>query len=287
MTGVRTYGRRMAKRASRVVTVPTTRLRGLPDFLIIGAQRCGTTSLYRYLCEHPAVEPAVLNKGIHYFDTNHEKGTSWYRSNFPSEPYKAFIKRRRHVDRVLTGEGSPYYVFHPLAPVWIAQELPDARFVVMLRDPVGRAYSQYQHELARGFETLGFEEALEKEDERLAGEEEHMLADPTYRSFSHQHHSYVARGRYVDQLRRWHASVAPERLLVVDSSAFFKDPDAGYREVLSFLGLADRSLPTYSQLNAHTYDPMPDRARAFLRERLHEPNQELTRYLDRTFPWAT
>ena len=129
----------------------------------------------------------------------------------------------------------------------------------MLRDPVGRAYSQYQHELARGFETLGFEEALEKEDERLAGEEERMLADPTYRSFSHQHHSYLARGRYVDQLRRWHACVGPERLLVIDSSAFFKDPDAGYREVLSFLGLAELSLPTYSQLNAHSYGPMPDR----------------------------
>ena len=169
MTSMRTYGRRVAKRASRLVTVPTTRLRGLPDFLIIGAQRCGTTSLYRYLCAHPSVQPAVLNKGIHYFDTNHEQGTAWYRSHFPSEPYKAYLRRRRGVERVLTGEGSPYYFFHPLAPGWIAEELPEARFVVMLRDPVGRAYSQYQHEVARGFEALAFEEALEEEEERLGG----------------------------------------------------------------------------------------------------------------------
>ena len=287
MMGSRTYGRRLAKRASRLVTVPTTGLRGLPDFLIIGAQRCGTTSLYRYLCAHPCVQPAVLNKGIHYFDTNHQRGTAWYRSHFPSEPYKAYLKRRRRVEMMLTGEGSPYYLFHPLAPIWIAEELPDARFVVMLRDPVGRAYSHYQHEVSRGFESLPFAEALEREQERLAGEEERIVADPAYRSFAHQHHSYVARGLYLDQIRRWHGAVPADRLLVLDSSAFFADPDAGYQEVLRFLGLAGWTLPAYRQLNAHTYSSMPGSARDDLRERFRKPNRALAEYLGRSFAWAT
>src|SRR4249919_1107044 len=108
-------GRRAAQAAARLYTVPTTSLRGLPDFLIIGTQRGGTTSLYRYLERHPAVLPAVLNKGIHYFDTNFDRGPRWYRSYFPSTATKSVRRRRASVDRVITGEASPYYVFHPLA----------------------------------------------------------------------------------------------------------------------------------------------------------------------------
>jgi hypothetical protein len=282
----RVRARRAAKRLSRLVTVPTSSIRSLPDFLIIGAQRAGTTSLYRYLCAHPGVLPAVLNKGIHYFDTNYEHGVGWYRSHFPSDPYRAWIRRREGVDRVITGEGSPYYVFHPLGPERISSTLPGARFILMLRDPVSRAYSQYQHEIARGFETLSFEEALEREEERLEGEAERLRREPAYHSLSHQHHSYVARGLYAEQIRRWHAFVPAERLLVLDSSEFFADPDGGYRRTLEFLGLPERSLPEYRQLNAHSYDRMSDRARRFLEDRFREPNRELVEYLGRRFSWA-
>ena len=200
---LRSISRPIAKRASRMVTVPTSRIRSLPDFLIIGGQRCGTTSLYRYLARHPAVVSAVLNKGVHYFDTDYDKGLNWYRSHFPSDPYKALVARRRNVTRVITGEGSPYYVFHPLAAARIADVLPAVKAILILRDPVTRAHSHYTHELARGFESLSFEEALEREEERLEGEEERMKTDPSYYSFSHQHHSYVARGRYLEQIERW------------------------------------------------------------------------------------
>jgi hypothetical protein len=268
-----------------VVTRPTTPMRRLPDFLIIGAQRCGTTSLYRYLCAHPAVAPAVLNKGIHFFDTNFDRGVGWYRSNFPTEATLAWRARRSGSDRVITGEGSPYYVFHPLGPERIARALPGVRAILMLRDPVSRAYSQHQHERARGFESLGFEEALEAEEGRLAGEEDRMRQDPTYRSFSHQHHSYVARGMYAAQIRRWLEHFDVDELLVVDSAAFFADPDDEYRRVLRFLGLQERSLPEYRPLNAHRYDRMSDRARGFLVERFREPDRELIE-LGYRFPWA-
>ena len=101
-----------------------------------------------------------------------------------------------------------------------------------------------------------------------------MRADPTYRSLSHQHHSYVARGRYAEQLRRWHGVIDPDRLLVLDSSAFFADPESGYREVLDFLGLPQHSLPSYRQLNAHSYGSMSDRARGFLQDRFREANRD-------------
>jgi hypothetical protein len=278
--------RRLAKTASRLYTVPTTGMRCLPDFLVIGTQRGGTTSLYRYLQQHPCVMPAVLNKGIHYFDTNFDRGPSWYRSHFPTNVSMALRRRSAGSDRVITGEGSPYYIFHPLAPGRIAALLPNCLSILMLRDPIARAQSHYQHEVARGFEDLPFEEALEQEDRRLAGEEERMLEDPSYNSFAHQHHSYIARGMYLPQIQRWQGLFAENQLLILDSSSFFSDPDAEYRSVLRFLGLPERSLPNYEKMNAHSYDRMSPEALALLRERFEEPNRALSEHLGRTFDWG-
>lgn len=285
MTSSRVLARRTAKRLARTITAPTAALRSPPDFVIIGAQRAGTTSLFRYLCAHPNVVPPVLNKGIHYFDTGYDKGAAWYRSHFPTNAYRAWTRRRTRSE-VLTGEGSPYYVFHPLSPVRISRMLPGARLILMLRDPVSRAYSQYQHEVSRGFEVLSFEEALEREEERLEGEEDRILRDPTYISFSHQHHSYVARGRYAEQILRWWEFFPREQLLVVDSSEFFAHPDRGFRRVLDFLELPPLSLPQYEQLNAHSYDVMSDHASVFLRSRFAGPNRELAELLGRELTWT-
>jgi hypothetical protein len=282
----RVHARNAAKRASRLVTVPTAERRPLPDFLIIGAQRGGTTSLYRYLCSHPEVVPAVLNKGIHYFDTNYGKSARWYRSHFPTSMARAIRRQRAGVSKTLTGEGTPYYAFHPFAAERIAALLPEIPSILLLRDPVKRAYSHYQHEVARGFESLSFEEALEREDDRLAGEEERMRRDPAYVSFEHQHHSYLSRGLYLAQIQRWHQHFSRDRLLVLDSADLFKDTDATYAQVLTFLGLSPRSLPQYKQLNAHGYSAMSDGARDFLAERLEEPNRALADYLGTPMRWS-
>jgi hypothetical protein len=279
------YARRAAKSASRLLTVPTLPLRALPDFLIIGTQRGGTTSLYRYLQQHPAVLPAVLNKGIHYFDTNFDRGPTWYRSHFPTSTAKAFRRRVHGGERVITGEGSPYYSFHPLAAGRIADLMPAGRFILLLRDPISRAHSHYQHEVARGFETLSFEEALEREEDRLAGEEERMVEDPSYYSFEHQHHSYVARGLYLLQIQRWRERFDEDQLLILDSTALFTDPEGTYRQVLRFLGLSEHSLPAYEKMNAHSYDGMGARALAFLRSRSREPNEAVFESLGRRLAW--
>src|SRR5919204_149042 len=167
--------------------------RPLPDFLVIGAQRCGTTSLYRYLEKHPNVIGASPSKGVHYFDMNAERSLRWYRAHFPTER-----RRRQAGSGAVTGEASPYYLFHPRGPDRVRAAVPDARLIAMLRDPVDRAYSQYQQEYARGFEDAEtFERALELEPARLAGERERMLADPEYESPALQHHAdlrSVARG---------------------------------------------------------------------------------------------
>ena len=196
------------KQAARAYTVPTSPLRPLPEFLIIGAQRTGTTSLYKYLSEHPQFRSATLKtKGVHFFDTRYDKGMAWYRAHFPTTAFRALFKARHGADLV-TGEASPYYLFHPHVPYRLHQHLPNVKLIAMLRDPIERTYSQWQHELSRGFEHLDpSRTALDAEAGRLAGEVEKMNADPDYKSYSHQHHSYMARSRYADQIEVYFVAV--------------------------------------------------------------------------------
>ena len=204
--------------------------RPLPDFLIIGAQRCGTTSLYRYLEKHPQVIGAAPSKGVHYFDVHHERSLRWYRAHFPTRR-----RRERVVKRAVTGEASPYYVFHPHGPDRVRAAVPNVRLILMVRDPVVRAFSQYQQEYARGFEDAEtFERALELELGRLAGERERMLADPGYDSRAMQHHAYVARGEYAPQLEAW--MNAPERKEMLSESKAFIEHEQLTRLATSFPG---------------------------------------------------
>jgi hypothetical protein len=254
--------------------------RGLPDFLIVGAQRAGTTSLFRYLAAHPNVA-AAARKEVHFFDVNWHRGEAWYRAHFARRP----LRSDDGVPFVI-GEASPYYLFHPLAAERAASLLPDVRIIVMLRDPVSRAYSHYHHVRARGFEYLSFEDALPAEADRLRGEEERLASDPCYRSANHQHHSYVARGDYLPQLQRWARHVPADRTLVIVSEEFYADPDAEFRRVTRFLGLPDGSLSSYERTNAQRYPPMAPAAKASLRALFAERNRALEEWLGRPLPWG-
>jgi hypothetical protein len=239
-----------ARRAAQVTAATAGRLtwraRMQPSFLIAGAQRCGTTSLYRALSQHPAVVKAVLHKGVHYFDVGYHHGPGWYLGHFPLQA----TGRRAAGDAAMTFESSPYYLFHPLAAGRIARDLPGVRVIVLIRDPVERAYSAHAHELDRGYETGTFEQALALEAGRLAGQEARLTADPGYASHSHQHHAYRGRGRYAEQLERLAAAVGRDRIHVVDSADFFHRPEPAYDAVLGFLGLPHRGYPVFERHNA-------------------------------------
>ncbi len=229
----------------------------LPDFIIIGAQRCGTSSLYSYLIQHPQIAPAN-RKELHYFDLNYRAGDDWYRAQFPS----AAVGNAQ----TLTGEGSPYYLFHPLAAERCARVVPDAKLIVMVRDPVKRAYSHYHHEVRKGREPLSFEEAIDREPGRLAGERAKLISDPTYSSRPHQSYSYLSRGLYTDQLEIWRKHYQPNQILPISSDRMFKNPAMEHTRVLEFLGIDPIQLPEYRQRNAGHYGPMSKQTR----ERLNE-----------------
>jgi hypothetical protein len=274
---LRRQSARIGRQLSKPFALASSPLRMLPDFVIVGAQRAGTTSLHKYLAEHPDVGRVRLGKGVHYFDTNAERSMAWYRSHFPLDSSKIPFKNRP----TNVGEGSPYYMFHPECPRRIHEALPGVKVIAILRDPVERAHSQWAHETARGFEDLPFEEALRAEDERLA-DQEPLLADPTGRSFEHQHHSYVARGQYAPQIQRLWDMFGQDRTLVLSSNQLFAEPAEVYAATLSFLGLTPHDA-TYEVHNARSYSKIDPATEAWLAERFGESNELLVEMLGSDF----
>jgi hypothetical protein len=134
----------------------------------------------------------------------------------------------------ITGEASPYYLFHPHCPDRIKTIVPDARLIALVRNPVERAVSHYQHEVRLGHETRSFERALADEDVMLEREAARLAIDT---SFEHQHHSYRARGRYAEQLDRYHHTFPRDRILILDSAELYDDPVAAVQRGYTFLGI--------------------------------------------------
>ena len=274
--GSRSYGR---------LTAPA---RMLPSFLICGGQRCGTTSMYRALAQHPAVLKAVLHKGVHYFDVSYQRGMRWYQGHFPLRHTAERLSRRLNGVPVQTFESSPYYMYHPLAAARFAADLPWIRLLVLVRDPVERAYSQHAHEVARGFEPeVDFGRALELEPARLRGQTDLLAADPTAYSFSHQHHAYRARGEYIRYLERLSSVLDRDRIYVVESEDFFARPELVYDSVLDFLNLPHYGYPTFDRHNAQPREaPMDPVLRRTLATHYAPYDDRLGAWLGREPAWC-
>jgi hypothetical protein len=209
--------------------------RALPDFLIIGTMKGGTTTLYDLLRTHPHVLGAY-RKEVHFFDlpARYARGESFYRSFFPTR-----LEMERSAlaagGPMLTGEASPFYLYHPHAPRRAFELLPHARLIALLRDPIDRAYSHYQHAVRHGWESRSFETAITDELANLGASHQRLTADPSLDLPDHQRTEYVHRGQYAEQLERWARFYPRDQMLVLRSESFFADPASTLRRVESFL----------------------------------------------------
>ena len=228
----------------------TAFMRVLPDFLIIGAQKCGTSSLYTHLGRHPNVCPAFV-KEVRFFNNHFQKELGWYRAHFPSRLYKG-IKKLWPGNGLITGEGEPSYLPNPIVPSRVFERVPSAKFIVMLRNPVDRAYSQYHHRVVRGHEDRSFEAAVAADKERLKNGWE-GLDTGNFKSLGHAHYSYLPRGLYADQLKMWMDVFPKDQFLIICAEDFFADTQAIYNRVLRFLGLPDFNLKDYKKVNTGKY----------------------------------
>jgi len=279
-----TRARRVGRSASLALGRATSSRRALPDFLLVGAQRCGTTSLFRALLSHPHVMRANLLKGVNYFDVNGDKSMGWYRAHFPLMS----TARKRAApgqSRAQVFEASGYYMFHPHAPSRIIAELPDVKIVAMVRDPVERAFSAYKHEFARGFEKEPLDRALAMEDDRVAPELARMLADPTYQSDVYRHQAYRRRGNYAEQIQRFVDALGPLRVHVVQSELFFTEPVDEYTRLLDFLALPHLLPPSFDRYNPRPSAPLDADLAATLRRHFEPHDAALEKFLHSRPSW--
>jgi len=209
----------------------TWRSRSLPDFIIIGAQKSGTSSLYAYLAQHPQLLPSY-KKEVHFFDgglipniDNFEKGQAWYRAHFPFRKNVSAHSR--------TFEASPLYIFNPLTPRRIFDLVPKIKLIAVLRNPTERAISHYFHEKRKGRESMPIKEALQEEEKRL----EPVIDNKDYKNDIFIDHSYKSRGLYKQQIERFLNYFPWEQILVLNSEEFFSEPDNTLTQVFEFVGV--------------------------------------------------
>ncbi len=287
--------RSSVKKGIRLAATATSALRSGPDLVIIGVKRGGTTSLFRDLERHAAMCPLVPSarrlplrenqKGVHYFDTAFSRGDRWYRSHFPTR----FVQqqRARSVGASFTAEASPYYFFQPLAARRVAAALPDAHFVLLLRDPVERTVSHWSEQTRNGIEGLSLAEAIDAEPDRVGAAAEQLAAGEIETSNAHEQQSYVAQSLYADSLQRWFDAVGPDRITVAFSEDYYQDPAAVIATITDRLGLG--RMPTAATgehrnaaPRASSIDPETERQ---LIERFAPDVAEVAALLGKRPPW--
>jgi Sulfotransferase domain len=234
----------------------------LPDFAVIGASKCGTTFFFHLLAQHPLIEPPAF-KEPHYFNLLFDEGVEWYRGCFP-------VPRLEDGQKTITGEATPGYIFDPSVPARMAQVVPEARLIALLRNPVERTYSAYHHRVRNGQERRTFKEAIE------AG-----LDDPSREG--------PAKSIYVDHLLRWSEYFPKEQLLVLKSEEFFEHPNETIKVALDHLGLPEwepEASLLESKRNTGGYGQGLDPTLSRKLEKYFEPhNKRLYEFLGRDFGW--
>lgn len=264
--------------------------RALPDFLIIGGQRCGTSSLYKYLGAHPQIVPS-LRKETRYFSVEYERGTDWYKAHFPMTAAMAGLARLRGSSR--TFEATPDYLLDPRTPSRVATTLPDSKFIAILRDPVARAYSHWQHMRRLGIETLSFEDAVALESDRIGSELQEIRDGNAGQFKSFFRFSYIARGCYAEQLERWLSTFSGSQFLILDAEELYTRPDEALHSICHFLGIEEWAPPGFRNYSrsratgssANPNDEIPDPLRSELHRHFAAKNADLPRIVGKQFQW--
>jgi len=269
--------------------------RVLPDFIIVGAQKSGTTSLYNYLKRHPHVLGSRRTE-VHFFDNSYAQGLSYYRSYFPLRSHCRLLSLFRR-GPIFTGESTPDYMLYPFSITRIAQSLPRVKIIVLLRNPVERAFSHYVHNvrLAGRREPLSFMAAIQAEEIRTADPRWQISAGAHQRSMVLNTYSYLLRGIYVRPIRQLMDAFVPDQVLIIQSERFFRDTAAVYAQVLDFLNLPAFQLARYEKVfhrqspgypNAHRQvPPMTIAEQQYLQTYFAPHNEALYEILGKRFDW--
>lgn len=243
-----------------------------PNFLIVGIGKGGTSSLYYYLGKHPQILPAI-RKEIHFFSENIERGLDWYLSHFPPIPKESIF---------LTGEATPWYFVSYEVEKKVASVFPNIKIILLLRNPILRAFSQYQMQLKFAGEQRSFAEVISSEIEAIKKFSSPGEDDSTYWQTEK---GYLLFGLYFYFIEKWMAVFPREQFLILRSEDFYANPAATLTQIFEFLGVPDYPLAEYPNYNPGYYNPISDDLWQTLAEFFRPHNQKLEEYLGMNFNW--
>ncbi|MFV2001278.1 MAG: sulfotransferase [Acidimicrobiia bacterium] len=253
----------------------TSRWRTLPDFVIIGGQRCGTTSLYAALSQHNEILPS-FRKEVHFFDFHYERGTTWYRSNFPM---------KNAVGNRLSVEATPNYLAYPGAASRLHEVLPGGKLVVLLRDPTERTYSSWKLKVDSGHENRAFDEAVDSEIAEMSTATSD--GDPISKKsvVERMRFAHVEKSRYADHLRTWLELFDRSKVLILQSEKLFEAPETYLTRVEDFLGIPKDTSISFPHFNKTPTSSIHPPVRERLRDYFAPQNNLLEQLTGQRFDW--
>jgi len=254
-----------------------TELKGrLPDFIILGTQKGGTTSLYNYLINHSKISGGSRRE-IHFFDKYYEKGVHWYKNNFLNSN-----------ENILTCECSPDYIHHPLIAKRIKNILPKSKLIILLRDPVERAISNYKHNIYIGKykKNMTIEEIIDKEKIYIKKEKNKINLKRTYYSRKFKYYSLLDRGIYHKQIKRYFNLFNKNQIHIIFSEKLFFNTQEELKKVFEFLKLNNENVPCTKIYNKSKIDYEVNKTTRNKLENFFLPhNKKLYRTLNSKFRW--
>ena len=252
----------------------TASSRVLPDFIIVGTVRSGSTSLYYNICEHPSVLSAAYDE-IGFFDSNYHLGINWYRSMFPT------IKEMENVERktgfAITGEDTPFYLWKEEAAKRIFEMNGDTKIIGIFRNPVDRAYSNYNLAVRSKTEKLTFEEAI---DEEIG-----FLKNHSFRESVDNKRSYLAKGIYENQIKIWFELFPREQIHLLSTEDMQKNPEETLQKTFRFLEIPDYIIKNPQKQKAAEYKKMNNETREKLVDFYKQHNERFFKTIQKKYDW--
>ena len=252
----------------------TSASRVLPDFIIVGTVRSGSTSLYYNICQHPSVLSADQDE-IGFFDSNYHLGINWYRSMFPTRKQMESIKKETGF--AITGEDTPFYFWKDEAAKRIYEMNKNLKIIIICRNPVDRAYSNYNLSVREKTEKLTFEEAIDKEID--------FLDNHSFRESIDQRRSYLAKGIYEKQIKIWFKLFSKEQIHIVSTEEMEKEPEKTLQKIFKFLKIPEHVIKNPQKQKAAKYEKMNDETRRKLLDFYEQPNEKFFKIIQKRFDW--
>jgi hypothetical protein len=255
----------------------TAPLRVLPDFIVVGFGKAGTTTLYHYLSEHPCIMKSSHDH-LGFFDSNFELGLNFYKSFFPTKFSKFFLKYTKKCFR--TYDVTASYIREPLSAKRILKTLPKIKLIIICRNPVDVAYSYYFNDpsLKGG---LSFEEAIKNEIKMVENEIKNSKNYP--RNLLEK--SFLARAIYYEQIEIWYELFPKNQLLVIEAEDLAKDHIKTFNKIFDFLDLPRYDIKNFEKQNVSKYPPIKEETRKFLIDYFKPYNEKLYKLINENYDW--